>query len=91
MKQRKREERALARDEEIRLQEEIEHELEEDVRYLWRRTREMAGHDGWRDVQDPLTGEWFCTGCDCNIWNREALRGAIKRLRAWRTRREYWV
>lgn len=91
MKRTKREQRALLRDEESRLQAEIEDALEEDVRYLWRRTREMAGHDGWRDVQDPLTGEWFCTGCDCNIWNRIELKKAIERLRAWRTRREYCV
>lgn len=73
-------------DEEIRILEEIEDQLVADIRYLWHRTREMglAGHDGWRDVQDPLTGEWFCTGCDCNIWNRQELKHAIRRLRSWR-------
>jgi len=71
-------------DEEARLLEEIEQDLVEAIRYLWQRTREMVGHDGWRDIQDPETGEWFCTGCDCNLWNRLELRAVIRRLRSFR-------
>lgn len=71
-------------DEEARLLEEIEQGLEDDIRYLWKRTREMAGHDGWVDVWDPELGEYFCTGCDCNRWNRFELQNAIRRLRSFR-------
>jgi hypothetical protein len=73
-------------DEEDRILEELEEQLIENVRYFWKKTREygLAGHDDWRDVQDPETGQWFCTGCDCNRWNRIELHQAIRRLRAWR-------
>ena len=84
---------AFAIDEELRMQDEIEDMLEHEVRYLWRRTRELglAGHDGWRDVFDPYTSTWFNTGCDCNSWNREQLKAAIRRLRTWREHRSYCV
>jgi hypothetical protein len=71
-------------DEELRILEDLEEQMEEDVRFLWKRTRDMAGHNGWHDVQDPETGEWFCTGCDCNQWNRVELLRAIHKLRAFR-------
>lgn len=71
-------------DEEARLLEDIEEGLLEDIRYMWKRTREMAGHNGWRDVVDEETGELYCTGCDCNIWNRIYLQQLIKKLRLFR-------
>jgi hypothetical protein len=83
-KMKQREQEVITLDEEERILEDIERDLEEAIRYLWHRTREMADHDGWRDVQDPLTGEWYCTGCDCNRWNRIELIQAIRRLRAFR-------
>ena len=62
-------------DEEERILEEIEEQLIADVAFLWKRTREMAGHEAWT--------EWWC-GCDCNSWNRHELKQAIRRLKAWR-------
>jgi hypothetical protein len=71
-------------DEEARILEDIETGLLEDIRYMWHRTREMAGHNGWVDMVDPETGEMFCTGCDCNHWNRIQLQYLIKKLRLFR-------
>lgn len=71
-------------DEEYRILEDIEAQMVEDIRFLWKRTRDMAGHDGWVDVWDPELGEYFCTGCDCNRYNRAELRLAIQRLRFFR-------
>ena len=89
MKQKKREERALRRDEELQLQEDIERDLEENVRRLWKATRWYLGHEEWSFYQGFDEDTWC--GCDCNRWNRFELQRAIDRLRAWRTRREYWV
>ena len=83
-KMKQREKEVLTLDEEERILDQVERDLEEAVSYLWKRTREMAGHNGWVDMQDPETGEWFCTGCDCNRWNRIELLQAIRRLRAFR-------
>ena len=71
-------------DEEARLLEDIEQGLLEEVRYLWKRTREMAGHDGFQDMVDEETGEMYYGGCDCNVWNRIELKNAIRRLRSFR-------
>lgn len=71
-------------DEEARILEDIEASLIEEVRYLWRRTREMAGHEGFNDVIDDETGQMVYCGCDCNVWNRRELRNAIRRLRSFR-------
>lgn len=73
-------------DEEERILDELHEQLVEDVQHLWRVTREygLAGHDDWRDVYDPYTKSWYCTGCNCNQWNRQELHNAIRRLRAFR-------
>lgn len=70
--------------EDARLLEDIEANLIEEVRYLWKRTREMSGHEGFRDMVDDETGKMYCGGCDCNVWNRVELRNAIRRLRSFR-------
>lgn len=73
MEQRKKE--VITKDQEELVMEDIEAGLEADVAYLWKRTREMAGHESWT--------EYEC-GCDCNYWNRIELGNAIRRLRAFR-------
>jgi hypothetical protein len=90
-RQEQRSEHAFSIDEELRMRDEIEDMLEHEVRYLWRRTREMADHDGFSDSTDPLTGEKFGVGCDCNVWNKIQLKEAIKRLRVWRQQRSFCV
>lgn len=89
----KRRERQVVRlDQEERNLESIEQMLEDDVRYYWRRTREMAGHESWSFYENFESDTWC--GCDCNHWNRQALLRAIDRLRAWRdgqdVPRQFW-
>lgn len=82
---------AWSRDAECLAQEQVERDLEEEVRRLWKATRWYLGHEEWScDLIDEETGEMYC-GCFCNRYNRHALQQAIYRLRAWRTRREYWL
>lgn len=88
MKRTRKEQRELEAasiDAELENLESIEDQLEAEVRYYWKATRWYLGHEAF-DFSDP---DWC--GCDCNRYNRHALRQAIGRLRAWRTRREYCI
>lgn len=80
---------AFSRDEECRLQEQVERDLEEEVRRLWKATRWYLGHEEWNFYLNFEHDAWC--GCNCNRYNRFELQRAIDRLRAWRTRREYWT
>lgn len=66
------------------LMRDIEQWLAENVRTLWRITREYASHDGFYDVFDATTGQWSIAGCDCNVHNKAQLGHAIARLRDFR-------
>jgi hypothetical protein len=84
----RREQEVIRKDEEERILEEVEEQLMEDVRRLWRATRWYAGHESWTFYIGFEEDTWC--GCDCNHWNRIALKQAIKRLRAFR-QGVYWA
>lgn len=73
---------AIGRDEEQRYLEEVERDLEENVRRLWKATRWYLGHEEWTFYRG-FDDEAWC-GCDCNRWNRFELLRAIDRLRSFR-------
>lgn len=87
---RARERQIATLDEELRAQEDFERDLEEEVRYLWKRTRVYAGHEGFGfDYWCEETQEFIDIGCDCNAWNRKELKAAIRRLRTWRNSKQF--